>query len=141
MKYPSDALKNLMEFPLLTALFGRRARRFGMGMKIPSGPLAYQSKHKAKPLSELEESILIAAGTGVSGWNFGVPYGPDRSDGHAHYTNRFTGRTFPTAGGFGTPMLLYTNDNGCFMIPFTKRAPIWTPMQNIGTYGMRRNNI
>ncbi len=32
-----------LEFPLLRALFGRRARRFGLGMEIPSGPLAFKS--------------------------------------------------------------------------------------------------
>ena len=108
-------LEKLSKFPLMQAIFGRRARRFGYGMEIPSGPLAYKSKHKALQLSELEQALLIAAGTGVTGWNFGVPYGPDRPGEHAHYTHRFTGRTFPTAGGFGTPALLYTDDNGTYI--------------------------
>ena len=110
-----DALNKLLEFPLMQAIFGRRARRFGLGMKIPSGPLAYESKHDPLPLSELEQSILIAAGTGVTGWNFGVPFGPDHPKEHASYSLRFTGRTFPTAGGFGTPALLYTDDNGTYI--------------------------
>jgi len=110
-----NALHQLSQFPLLEAIFGRRARRFGRGMEIPSGPLAYKSKLEPKPLSDLEESILIAVGTGVTGWNFGVPFGPDRPNEHAHYTQRFTGRTFPTAGGFGTPAMLYTNDNGTYI--------------------------
>lgn len=110
-----EPLNSLTEFSLMHAIFGRRARRFGLGMEIPSGPLAYKSKHKPLPLSELEQSILIAAATGVTGWNFGVPFGPDRPDEHAHYAHRFTGRTFPTAGGFGTPAMLYTDDNGTFI--------------------------
>jgi hypothetical protein len=110
-----NALNQLTQFPLLEAIFGRRARRFGRGMEIPSGPLAYKSKLEPSPLSELEQSILIAVGTGVTGWNFGVPYGPDRPNEHAHYTQRFTGRTFPTAGGFGTPAMLYTDDNGTYI--------------------------
>lgn len=108
-------LEYLSEFPLMHAIFGRRARRFGYGMEIPSGPLAFKSKHHPLPLSELEQSILIAVGTGVTGWNFGVPFGPDRPGEHAHYTQRFTGRTFPTAGGFGTPAMLYTDDNGTYI--------------------------
>jgi hypothetical protein len=68
-------LDDLQRFPLMQALFGRRARRFGRGMEIPSGPLAYRSRHAPMPLSELEKALLIAAGTGVSGWNFGVPFG------------------------------------------------------------------
>lgn len=110
-----NALHQVSQFPLLEAIFGRRARRFGRGMEIPSGPLAYKSKLEPRPLSDLEESILIAVGTGVTGWNFGVPFGPDRPNEHAHYTQRFTGRTFPTAGGFGTPAMLYTNDNGTYI--------------------------
>ena len=34
---------NFAQFPLLSALHSRRSRRFGLGMKMPGGPLAYQS--------------------------------------------------------------------------------------------------
>jgi len=110
----SDALQSVLEYPLLRAIFGRRARRFGLGMSIPSGPLAFTSRHDPVPLSELERSLLLAAGTGVSGWSFGVPFGPDRPDQHAHYSVRYTGRTAPTAGGFGTPAMLVTDDHGTY---------------------------
>lgn len=111
----NESLSKLLKFPLLHAIFGRRARRFGRGMEIPSGPLAYKSKLDPLPLTELEQSILIAAGTGITGWNFGVPFGPDRPKEHASYTLRFTGRTAPSAGGFGTPAMLFTNDQGTFI--------------------------
>ncbi len=110
-----DALSDLLDFPLLEAVMGRRARRFGLGMEIPSGPLAFTSRAAPQPLSKLERSVLVAAGTGVTGWNFGVPFGPDRPDEHAHYTQRLTGRTMPTAGGFGTPVLLFTDDDGTYL--------------------------
>jgi hypothetical protein len=115
--YPdeSNPMEQLLQFPLMHAIFGRRARRFGLGMEIPSGPLAYKSNREPLPLSELEQAILIAAGTGVTGWNFGVPFGPDRPKEHAHYAHRLTGRTFPTAGGFGTPVMMYTDDNGTYL--------------------------
>jgi hypothetical protein len=111
----SNPLTELLEFPLMQAIFGRRARRFGLGMEIPSGPLQFKSRHEPHTLSELEQAILIAAATGVSGWNFGVPFGPGSPDEHAHYTLRYTGRTAPTAGGFGTPVLFYTDDNGTYL--------------------------
>ncbi len=41
---PDALVSELSSFPLLGAIFGRRARRFGMGMKIPDGPLAYESR-------------------------------------------------------------------------------------------------
>jgi len=107
-------LETLLEFPLLQALFGRRARRFGLGMEIPSGPLAFSSKRSPMPLTELEQMILVAAATGVSGWNFGIPFGPQTPESHAEFTLRFTGRTAPTAAGLGTPVLFFTDDNGCY---------------------------
>jgi hypothetical protein len=115
MASTSQSLTDLVEYPLVEAVYGRRARRFGLGMEIPSGPLAFRSRHEPVPLTELERSLLTAAGTGVSGWAFGVPFGPDRPDQHAHYTHRFTGRTAPTAAGFGTPVLFSTDDEGTYL--------------------------
>src|ERR1051326_706761 len=57
----------LPEYPLLTALRERRSRRFGLGMKIPGGPLAYESKHKAQPLTEDEEAAMVFAACGITG--------------------------------------------------------------------------
>lgn len=112
--HPSP-MTDLLRFPLMQALFGRRSRRFGQGMEIPSGPLAFASDAEPHPLSELEQSLLIAAGTGVTGWNFGVPFGPAHPEAHADYTVRFTGRTAPTAAGIGTPVLFYTDDDGTYV--------------------------
>jgi hypothetical protein len=104
----------LLHFPLLQALFGRRARRFGMGMEIPSGPLAFRSEKDPVPLTELEQMLLVAAATGVSGWSFGVPFTPRRPTAHAEFTLRFTGRPTPTAAGIGTPALFYSDDTGSY---------------------------
>ena len=111
----TDPLAQLLDFPLLDAIYGRRARRFGLGMEIPSGPLAFASTAAPAALTELERSVLVAAGTGVTGWNFGVPFGPDRPDAHAHYSQRYTGRTAPTAAGIGTPVLFFTDDDGTYV--------------------------
>ncbi|MHA6668513.1 hypothetical protein ACX3O0_06540 [Homoserinimonas sp. A447] len=121
------------EFPLIDAIAGRRSRRFGLGMELPNGPLAFRSQAEPVPLSELERSILVAAGTGVTGWSFGVPYGPDRPQEHAHYTQRFTGRTAPTASGIGTPMLFATDDSGTYLTN-TRDA---LPARPVGTSGNR----
>ncbi|MEX2535332.1 MAG: hypothetical protein WD273_06980 [Trueperaceae bacterium] len=123
MNETRDPLIDVQRFPLMQALFGRRARRFGLGMQIPSGPLAFQSRHEPLPLSELERAILIAAGTGVSGWNFGVPFGPARPAEHGHFTVRYTGRTAPTAAGIGTPVLFHTDDDGTYLTNTRDRQP------------------
>jgi len=115
MKESEAALPALEAFPLVQALFGRRARRFGLGMELTSGPLAFRSAHDPLPLTGTEQAALVAAGTGVSGWSFGVPFGPRTPDAHAEFTLRFTGRTGPTAAGIGTPALFFTDDDGCWV--------------------------
>jgi hypothetical protein len=130
MPEPTDALSQLQRFPLMQALFGRRARRFGFGMEIPSGPLAFRSRFEPHPLSELEQAVLLAAGTGVSGWNFGVPFGPRRPAEHGHFTQRFTGRTAPTAAGIGTPVLFYSDDEGIYLTDTRDALP--SSMQELG---------
>jgi hypothetical protein len=115
MATQTSPLTDLLDYPLMEALMGRRSRRFGLGMEIPTGPLAYKSRHEPLPLSKDEQYLLIAAGTGVTGWNFGVPYGPGRPDEHGQYTVRYTGRTAPTAAGIGTPVLFFTDDDGTYI--------------------------
>jgi hypothetical protein len=83
-------------------------------MEIPSGPLSFRSDAPPLPLSELEQTLLVAAATGVSGWSFGVPFGPKTPQSHAEFTLRYTGRTAPTAAGLGTPALFFTDDNGSY---------------------------
>jgi hypothetical protein len=109
-------LEELLQFPLIQAMFGRRARRFGRGMEIPSGPLAFRSEKDPLPLDSDEQMLLVAAATGVSGWSFGVPFGPRTPESHAEFTLRFTGRTAPTAAGLGTPALFFTDDDGCYCV-------------------------
>jgi hypothetical protein len=112
---PATALQELLNFPLIAAIFGRRSRRFGLGMEIPSGPLAFKSRHEPVPLSELEQALLVAAATGVTGWHFGVPFTSHRPQEYAHYTERFTGRAAPINAGVGTSVLFYTDDNGVYL--------------------------
>src|SRR6266436_4408275 len=61
---PSTEIAN---YPLLAALRERRSRRFGLGMKIPDGPLAFRSGHQPVPLSEDEEAALVFAACGITG--------------------------------------------------------------------------
>jgi len=120
-KYP-PGLKNVLEFPLMDALFGRRSRRFPIGAAIPDGPLAFSSRHKPLPLSELEEMMILTASGGNSGWHYMLKhhegYGP-------HIPNDSAGaggRTFPSAAGWQTSEIFYTNDEGIYFFP-TRDAP------------------
>ena len=87
----NQRLQQVLEFPLASGIFGRRSRRFGFGMTIPSGPLAYTSQHEPLPLCELEPALLLAAGTEVTGRNFGTPFTVNQSDALSNYSLRMTG--------------------------------------------------
>jgi hypothetical protein len=41
-----------------------------MDAEIPDGVLAFKSKYKPLPLSELEQLILLSVMGGVTGWHF-----------------------------------------------------------------------
>lgn len=121
---PRSAIAELARFPLLDALFGRRSRRFGVGMSIPDGPLAYTSRHPPQPLSEAERLVLIAVGVGLSGWNLGIPHteagDPDAGN---NYTVRPIGRTYPSGGGAQGSEILINDDSGCYITRFRDLDP------------------
>ena len=86
-------LDQLTQFPLLAAMFGRRSRRFGVGMTIPDGPLAYASTHPPRPLTDLERTVLVLCGAGVSGWHLGMEHTANGDpDAGCNYPVRLTGQ-------------------------------------------------
>ena len=117
-------IEELNRFPLLEAIFGRRARRFAVGMSVPDGPLKYQSKHEPHPLSEAERTILVLCGAGISGWNFGLPHTFTSPAGTGcNYPVRLVGRTYPSAAGIHASELLFTDDSGAYITQFRDLAP------------------
>lgn len=119
-----ELLEHVWRFPLFEAMFGRRSRRFAYGAAIPNGPLKYRSEKESLPLSEVEQSILIASAVGVFGRHFGVPYTP-AEPGLSTYSLRFTGRPTPTAAGFGTVELFYTDDDGTYFVSTRDESADW----------------
>jgi hypothetical protein len=61
------ALRELFEYPLLSALTERRTRRLARGTSLNAGPLTHTSKNAPAPLTALEEAILITCVTGITG--------------------------------------------------------------------------
>jgi hypothetical protein len=113
----TEALKELAAFPLLEALYGRRSRRFALGSEIPDGPLAYRSLHEPIPLTELERMLVLSAMGGTTGWHYSITrhlrYAPHASN----YAGGAAGRTFPSAAGFHTAELFFTDDSGVYFFP------------------------
>lgn len=117
-------IAELAQFPLLEAIFGRRARRFGLGMTIPDGPLAYKSAHLPLPLTELERILLVLCGAGISGWNFGIPHTlSGKPNTGCNYPVRTVGKTAPSAAGIYASELLFTDESGTYITQFRDLDP------------------
>lgn len=61
MNNENSGLEYALNYPLFKALFERRTRRIGKGIKLlRSGSLTYTSNQEPQPLDPLEEAVLIA---------------------------------------------------------------------------------
>lgn len=107
----------VLTFPLLEALLGRRARRFFLGASIPDGPLAYTSSHEPMPLSEREQLLLLTAAAGNTGWHFMITRNARYAPHLANYSGAAGGRPFPSAAGFHTSEVFFTDDHGVYFFP------------------------
>jgi hypothetical protein len=117
-----EALRELAAFPLMEALYGRRSRRFPLGGEIPDGVLAYRSRHPALPLSELERLLVLTSMGGTTGWHYAITRHARYAPYLANYAAGAAGRTFPSAAGFHTAELFFTDDSGTYAFP-TRDAP------------------
>ena len=113
----------LEQFSLLTALRERRSRRFGLGMKIPGGPLAYQSIHPPKPLTEDQEAALVFAACGITGHALAdLCY---TKDGGGNIMAGLVARTIASGDGLQTVALIVTNDQATYLIRRPRELPGW----------------
>jgi hypothetical protein len=119
--HPSG-LQDMLQFPLVEALFGRRARRFSLGASLPDGPLAFTSRHDPLPLSELEQMLVLTAAAGNTGWHYMIMRHAGYAPHLSNYSGAAGGRTFPSAAGFHTSELFFTDDEGVYLFE-TRDAP------------------
>jgi hypothetical protein len=113
----TDAVEELAGFPLMEALIGRRSRRFALGDEIPDGPLAYKSKHDPLPLGELERALVLSSMCGTTGWHYGITRHARYAPHISNYPSAAAGRTFPSAAGFHTAEIFFTDDSGTYFLP------------------------
>jgi len=128
-----DALRELQEFPLVEALYGRRSRRFALGDVIPDGPLAYRSRHEPSPLSELERMLVLSAMGGTTGWHFSITRNARYAPHLSNYSAAAAGRTFPSAAGFHTAELFFTDDSGLYFFPTRDAGALVDPAAEMVT--------
>jgi hypothetical protein len=106
---------------LLDALRGRRSRRFGLGMKIPGGPLAFESRHQPAPLTEHEEAALVFAACGITGHALAdLCYAKDGGGG---IMAGLVARTIASGDGLQTVSLVVTNDEATWLIRKPRELP------------------
>ncbi|MEV4729644.1 hypothetical protein [Saccharopolyspora sp. NPDC049426] len=117
MPAETEAMADLAAFPLVEALFGRRSRRFAMGNEIPDGPLAYRSRHEPLSLTELERMLVLSAMGGTTGWHHSITRHARYAPHVSNYAGSAAGRTFPSAAGFHTAELFFTDDSGLYYFP------------------------
>jgi hypothetical protein len=115
-------LEKAMAFPLIEAIHGRRARRFSLGSEIPDGPLAYKSAHPPLPLTDLEKMLVLTSAAGNTGWHYAITRNATYAPHLANYSGAAGGRTFPSAAGFHTSEVFFTDDDGVYFFE-TRDAP------------------
>src|ERR1041384_3425664 len=108
------AAESLATYPLLTALRERRSRRFGLGMNMPAGPLAFASRHQPSPLTEAEEAALVFAASGITGHALAdLCYAPGGGGG---IMAGLLARTVASGDGLQTVALIVINDGATYLI-------------------------
>jgi hypothetical protein len=125
----TEALQGLARFPLVEALLGRRSRRFALGDEIPDGPLAYRSRHDPVPLSELERLLVLGAMGATTGWHYAITRNARYAPHLANYAGAAAGRTFPSAAGFHTAELFFTDDAGTWFFPTRDAGALVDPAE------------
>lgn len=108
--------KDMLSFPLMEALLGRRSRRFFMGAEIPDGVFAFKSGHKALPLTDLEKMLVVSACGGNTSWHHLIYRAARYAPGLSNYAGSAGGRVFPSAAGFHTSQTFFTDDDGVYML-------------------------
>jgi hypothetical protein len=115
----SEPEKQLAHYSLLDALLARRSRRFGKGMRLNGGPLAYESAQEPAPLSLTEEAALAFAACGVTGYTMGeLPYdaGNVAEAGGGNIIMNFVGRTVFSADAAHLVTVFVLNDDGVWLL-------------------------
>jgi hypothetical protein len=85
-----------------------------MGMKIESGPFAYESRHEPLPLTEAEEAALAFAACGVTGYALAdLSYGRGQGGG---MLAGLLGRSVASPDAINTVSVVLTNDEAAYLL-------------------------
>jgi hypothetical protein len=111
-------LQDALAYPFFQSVWDRKSRRMGLGMEM-TGTLEYASPYEPVPLTELEEAMLLVAGTGLTGLNLGDI---DPSQG-ADALVQWVARAWPSSCSNHGTELFYTNDDGLYFLDMWNLVP------------------
>ena len=120
-----EAAQKAWNYHLFDAIFQRRARRFPLGAEMPAGVAPFKSTKEPIPLDEIEEAMLVMAGTGISGLNLSdLPFNDQAGSNWCGNTMiQFVGRTYASACGSHGTELFFTNDDGSYLVQMRDKLP------------------
>src|SRR5262245_30334519 len=90
-------------------------------MKMPGGPLAFQSRHEPAPLSEEEQAAMVFAACGITGHALAdLCYTPN---GGGNIMAGLVARTIASGDALQTVALVVTNDEATYLIRRPRELP------------------
>jgi hypothetical protein len=128
-------VRDMLSFSLVEGILGRRSRRFFMGAEIPDGIFAYKSRREALPLTDGEKFLVVSACGGNTSWHHMI-YRAARYAPHlSNYCGAAGGRTSPSAAGFETSQIFFTDDDGVYLLDM-RDAPAFAEREQDGTLSL-----
>ncbi len=100
-------------------IFDRKSRRVGLGMTVDSQVIPYESPYRAVPMSELEEALVVMAGTGLMGLSL-ADLDPVRG---ASTLVQWTSRSWPSSCNNHGTELFWSNDEGLWWLNIREMQP------------------
>ena len=82
------------------------------------------------PLTELETLLILTTMAGTTGWHYGITRHARYAPHLANYNGAAAGRTFPSAAGFHTSELFYTDDSGLYYFPTRDAGALVDPAES-----------
>ena len=93
---------------------GTLSHRFGLGMAMAGGPMAYQSRRPGLPLTEPEEALLAYAACGITGYALAdLVYEPGQG---GTMMAGLVGRTIPSGDATHSVALVVTNPQATYYL-------------------------
>ena len=111
--------QDALTYPYFQSVFDRKSRRVALGMTVESDVIEYSSPYQPVPLSELEEALLVMAGTGLNGLAL-ADLDPHRG---MSTLVQWTNRTWPSACSNHGTELFWSNDDGLWWLDIFKMVP------------------